>query len=97
MSKRSRNWLLPGGLPVNHYAWVLFRNAKYAEARVSGSKALAAGPPDSVVVEHYGDILFELGDIPVKIVGTRPHLGGGSALLERKMRRRGARGVDATA
>jgi len=45
------------------YAWVLHRMGRHAEARTWIEKALASGGSTSgEVVEHYGDILYALGD-----------------------------------
>ncbi|MBK8498970.1 MAG: tetratricopeptide repeat protein [Flavobacteriales bacterium] len=62
MSKRS-NELAPGQPSYQDtYAWVLFRSKKYADARVWMEKAIAGSPePNGELLEHYGDILFELG------------------------------------
>jgi len=44
------------------YAWVLFADGKYDEALVWIQKALKnTNPQTSVLLEHYGDILFKLG------------------------------------
>ncbi len=63
MSARS-NELAPGQPSFQDtYAWVLFRAGKFEEARTWIEKALASGGDDQgVIVEHYGDILFKLGD-----------------------------------
>lgn len=63
MSRRS-NELAPGQPSYQDtYAWVLFRMKKYAEARTWMEKALQGSPePNGELLEHYGDILFELGD-----------------------------------
>lgn len=45
------------------YAWILFQQKKYAEAKEWIEKALANGGRKSgVIVEHYGDILSKLGN-----------------------------------
>jgi tetratricopeptide (TPR) repeat protein len=43
------------------YAYVLFRQAKYAEALVWMDRALAHGEKSAELYEHRGDILFKLG------------------------------------
>ena len=43
------------------YAYVLFRQMKYAEALVWIEKAIAHGEKSAELFEHYGDILFKLG------------------------------------
>ncbi|HRH68392.1 MAG TPA: tetratricopeptide repeat protein [Flavobacteriales bacterium] len=87
MSKRSLE-ISPGAATyMDTYAWVLFRMRKYADARVWIEKALATGEPDGTVVEHYGDILFELGDKSGATEQWRKAkvLGGGSDALDRKI------------
>lgn len=63
MSKRS-NELQPGQASYEDtYAWILFQMKRYADAKVWIEKALAnGGAADGTVVEHYGDILFKLGE-----------------------------------
>ena len=63
MSKRS-NELQPGQASYEDtYAWILYQMGRYADARTWIEKAIAnGGAADGVVVEHYGDILFKLGE-----------------------------------
>lgn len=87
MSKRSLE-LTPGSATyMDTYAWVLFRLGRYADARTWIEKALSAGDADGVVVEHYGDILFELGDKTAAMEQWRraKSLGGASELIDRKI------------
>ncbi|MDD1696909.1 MAG: tetratricopeptide repeat protein, partial [Methanoregula sp.] len=45
------------------YGWVLFKLGKYEEAKTWVLKAIQSNePPSGEVLEHYGDILFQLGD-----------------------------------
>lgn len=48
---------------IDTYAWVLFKQKKYTEAKQWLEKAiqLDAGK-NGTIVEHYGDVLFHLGD-----------------------------------
>ncbi|MCB0769063.1 MAG: tetratricopeptide repeat protein [Flavobacteriales bacterium] len=87
MSKRSLELAPTSATYMDTYAWILFRAGKFPEARTWIEKALASGPPDGVVVEHYGDILFELGDTSgAKEQWERARtLGGASEMLERKI------------
>ena len=87
MSKRSLEITPAAATYMDTYAWVLFRAGKFPEARVWIEKALASGEPDGVVVEHYGDILFELGDADGALEQWRKAktLGGGSSALDRKI------------
>jgi len=87
MSKRSLE-ITPGSATyMDTYAWVLFRLSRYADARTWIEKALSAGDADGVVVEHYGDILFELGDKTAAMEQWRraKSLGGASELIDRKI------------
>ena len=87
MSLRS-NELAPGQPSFQDtYAWVLYQQGKYSEARTWIEKALASGGSgEGVIVEHYGDILFKLGDE----AGAREQwqrardLGGASDAIDRK-------------
>lgn len=44
------------------YAWVLFIQKKYAEARIWIEKAIGHNKNSAIQYEHYGDILFHLGE-----------------------------------
>jgi Tfp pilus assembly protein PilF len=56
------------------YAWILFMQKKYPDARIWMEKALAHDKDKSAVkYEHYGDILFYLGKTDeAVIIGKRP-------------------------
>ncbi len=87
MSARSLE-LAPGSATfMDTYAWVLFRLGRYADARVWIEKAVASGEVDGVVVEHHGDILYEIGDKAGALEQWRraKEIGGGSELLDRKI------------
>ena len=87
MSKRS-NELSPGQMSYQDtYAWVLFRLGRYADARTWVEKAIVAGASDGVSLEHYGDILFELGDRDAAMKNWRmaKEAGGASQLIDRKI------------
>ncbi|MFM2136731.1 MAG: hypothetical protein RL021_2131 [Bacteroidota bacterium] len=46
------------------YGWIMFVMGKYAEAKTWIGKALQHGADNSaVVLEHYGDVLYKLGDL----------------------------------
>lgn len=88
MSKRS-NELAPGSPTYQDtYAWVLFRMGRHADAKVWMEKAIAGSPePDGVLLEHYGDILFESGDAAAAVEQWRKAKakGGASPLIDRKI------------
>ena len=48
---------------LDTYAWVLYARDKFKEARKVMEQALALPGLSSVHFEHYGDILFQLGDV----------------------------------
>jgi len=47
---------------LDTYAWVLFMREKYKEARKVMEEAIDTGDAGATHFEHYGDILFKLGD-----------------------------------
>ncbi|HEY3405667.1 MAG TPA: tetratricopeptide repeat protein [Ohtaekwangia sp.] len=47
---------------LDTYAWVLYQREKYKEARKNIERAIGSGKATAVHFEHYGDILFKLGD-----------------------------------
>ncbi len=61
---RKANELEPGNASYEDtYAWVLFRRGRFEEARTWIEKAVEHGTqPSEVLLEHYGDILYHLGD-----------------------------------
>ena len=51
------------------YAWILYQLKEYEEAKEWIVKALKNGADNSpVVVEHYGDILYKLGEIQNAVI-----------------------------
>ncbi len=48
---------------LDTYAWVLYAREKFKEARKTMERALTLPGASAVHYEHYGDILFRLGDI----------------------------------
>lgn len=48
---------------LDTHAWVLFTQKKYKEAKKIIEKAIKTGNASAVHFEHYGDILFKLGDV----------------------------------
>lgn len=62
MSAKSNRLEPNNGTYQDTYAWVLFKQGKYEDALVWIEKAISNGAGGSaVVVEHYGDILYQLG------------------------------------
>lgn len=48
---------------LDTYAWVLFAREKFKEARRIIERAISTGKATAVHFEHYGDILYKLGDV----------------------------------
>ena len=63
LSKRS-NELVPNTSSFEDtYGWILYRTGKYADAKTWIEKSLSHGSDKSaVVLEHFGDVLYKLGD-----------------------------------
>ena len=48
---------------LDTYAWVLYAREKYKDARKVIERAINTGNANATHFEHYGDILFQLGDV----------------------------------
>jgi len=73
------------------YAWILYQNLEYSEAKKWILKALEnGGEKNAVIVEHYGDILYKLGETKeaIKNWEKAKELGEGSIYLERKIQKK---------
>jgi tetratricopeptide (TPR) repeat protein len=88
MSARS-NTLQPNTASFEDtYAWILFKQKKYAEAKVWMEKALAHDKDNgSTKFDHYGDILFYLGNTEAAVQNWKKAKGYGeqSPVLDRKI------------
>ncbi|MGV3684543.1 MAG: tetratricopeptide repeat protein [Daejeonella sp.] len=88
MSKRAVALNPDNSASEDTYAWVLFKLKKYPEARTWIEKALRNGATNSSTqVEHYGDILFLLGekDLALQQWLKARELGTGSENLNKKI------------
>jgi Tfp pilus assembly protein PilF len=73
------------------YAWILFKQKKYADAKVWIEKALIHDKTNSALqLEHYGDIMFYLGDTDAAVANWKKakSFGEQSPLLDRKINER---------
>jgi tetratricopeptide (TPR) repeat protein len=73
------------------YAWILFKQKKYADAKIWIEKAITHGKSSSAVqMEHYGDIMFYLGDTDAAVENWKKArlIGQQSPLLDRKINER---------
>jgi tetratricopeptide (TPR) repeat protein len=70
------------------YAWILFKQKKYAEAKIWIEKALADNKDKSAVqTEHYGDIMFYIGNVDAAVSNWKKakDYGSTSPNLDRKI------------
>jgi tetratricopeptide (TPR) repeat protein len=91
MSKRSTE-LQPGMASFEDtYAWILFKQKDYAGAKLWMEKALTDDKDHSAVKsEHYGDIMFYLGNVDAAVENWKKAKANGdqSPVLERKINER---------
>ena len=69
------------------YAWILFKQKKYSQAKEWMQKAILNNPKSAVQFEHLGDIYFMMGDVENAIMNWKKSLAINSdnKLLERKI------------
>ena len=88
MSKRS-NEISPGNSSfLDTYAWIMYKDGKYKEAKEWQLKAIEASDrPSATLLEHLGDILFKLGEktAAVEKWEEAAQLSGGSEFLPKKI------------
>jgi len=88
MSKRA-NELQPGTASFEDtYAWILFKQKKYTDAKIWINKAIADDKTKSATqAEHAGDIMFQLGDVDGAVSNWKKAktYGAQSPLLDRKI------------
>lgn len=75
---------------LDTYAWVLFMREKYKEARKVMETAIETGEAGATHFEHYGDILFKLGDTDaaVKQWQKAKSVGGDNEAIDKKIANR---------
>jgi tetratricopeptide (TPR) repeat protein len=75
---------------LDTYSWVLYERGKYKDAKRIMEKAIGTGNLSATIVEHYGDILFQLGNIDeaVKQWQKSKELDNGNALIDKKIANR---------
>jgi tetratricopeptide (TPR) repeat protein len=73
---------------LDTYAWILYKLKDYAGARTSLEHALKT-TKDAAVIEHYGDVLWQLGQHPQAVAEwqrARKAGPGATPLLDRKIK-----------
>ena len=91
MSKHSNELQANNASFEDTYAWILFKQKDYAGAKLWIEKALTDDKTSSAVKsEHYGDILFYLGNVDTAIENWKKAKANGdqSPVLERKINER---------
>lgn len=75
---------------LDTYSWVLYNREKYREARKVMERAISGGRGSATHFEHYGDILFKLGDIDGAVTQWQKSksMDSGNALIEKKIANR---------
>jgi Tfp pilus assembly protein PilF len=74
---------------LDTYAWILFQQGKYEDAKIYLQKAVSIGTDKSAVVfEHYGDVLFKLNDTTeaIKYWELANSKGGASEMIGKKLK-----------
>ena len=88
MSYRCNELEKNNGTYQDTYAWILYELLDYEQAKIWIQKSLSNGSNVSaVVVEHYGDILYQLGNIEDAIIEWKKakKLGDASKFLDKKI------------
>jgi len=75
---------------LDTHAWVLYARGKYKDARKAIERAINTGKANATHFEHYGDILFQLGDVDgaVKQWEKARGLNANSEILNKKIANR---------
>ncbi|HTB31255.1 MAG TPA: tetratricopeptide repeat protein [Bacteroidia bacterium] len=89
MSKRANELDTANDAYEDTYAWIFYMSGKYQDAKQWESKAIQnGGTKDATILEHYGDILYKLGekDLALEYWVKAKDKGAGSDLLEKKIK-----------
>jgi tetratricopeptide (TPR) repeat protein len=75
---------------LDTHAWVLYTREKYREAKKYIEKAIQSGNVSATHFEHYGDILFKLGDVDAAVVQWKKakSLGQSNEFIDKKITNR---------
>lgn len=88
MSKQA-NDLVPNNAQYQAtYGWVMYKSKDYKEAKEWLGRAVAnGGENDSVILEHYGDVLFQMNDTAGALQNwtKAQEKGGASEFLDKKI------------
>jgi tetratricopeptide (TPR) repeat protein len=76
---------------LDTHAWVLYARQKYKDARKIIERAIATGQGNATHFEHYGDILYRLGEIDLAVKQwekAKSLLNAGNEMLNKKIANR---------
>ncbi|GIV36900.1 MAG: hypothetical protein KatS3mg032_1279 [Cyclobacteriaceae bacterium] len=76
---------------LDTHAWVLYKLKKYREARRVLERVIAGGKANATHMEHFGDILFQLGEVETAVQywkKARDLNENGNELLDKKIANR---------
>tara|TARA_X000001036_G_C20018145_1_gene537447 strand:- start:204 stop:491 length:288 start_codon:yes stop_codon:yes gene_type:complete len=88
MSKRSNELSKNNASFQDTYAWILYQQGKYDEAKKWLKLAYEnGGKNSSVITEHLGDVYYQLGDKEKALIfwNRAKDLGKGSGFLDKKI------------
>ena len=88
MSKRSNELEPASNSYQDTYGWILYQMGKYEEAKIWIAKAIGnEGKSDGTLLEHYGDVLYKLGekDNALKYWNDAKKIGGASEFIDKKI------------
>ena len=90
MAKKA-NQMAPGNASYQDtYGWVLYQQGNYEDAKLWLEKSVASNGNSGVVLEHYGDALFKLGEVDKAVEQWQKakKAGGASENLDKKIQNR---------
>ena len=72
---------------IDTYAWVLYQEGKYRDAKKIIERAFSSAKANAVHYEHYGDILYQLGEIEEAVMQWQKakSLHGDNEVLNKKI------------
>ncbi|MCS6974797.1 MAG: tetratricopeptide repeat protein [Cyclobacteriaceae bacterium] len=76
---------------LDTHAWVLYKQKKYREARKIMERVIGSGRANAIHLEHYGDILYQLGDVDAAVLywkKAREQTADLNELLDKKIANR---------
>lgn len=87
LSRRSNDLVRDNPSYLDTYGWILFQQAKYAEAEEWLVRAVKLAPKKPLLLEHYGDVMFKLGkqDEAMKYWKKATEAGSNSEVLLKKI------------